>query len=282
MSAVIYYFSGTGNSKVVARDIAEKLNGQLIPISNVMDNENIASEADIIGIVFPVYNAVVQGMPLMVKKFVSKLINLDSKYVFTICTCLGWSHMTIKNIGEIIKDKGGFLSAGFTVIMPDNSSPVDIKKQKKIFKKWEKKREVIYQYIKARKKGRYENPVLLNLIMIPFLSGGKKKTLMLYNKLANTENLLYEEAVNLSDRSFIVNNKCNGCGICASVCPANDIQMIDNIPVWQNRCESCLACVNWCPQEAIIGGIVSIGKIPTGYHHPDVKLSKMKLRNEIE
>ena len=279
MSTIIYYFSGTGNSLVVARDIAAKMNGEMIPIPSVIDNESITTDADVIGIVFPVYNAVCQGMPTMVKRFVNKLGNLDSKYIFTICTCLGWSNVTIKKLGEIVKARGGKLSAGFTVIMPDNSTPTDIEKQQKLFNKWKKKLEAITHYVNARKKGRFENPKIINFIMVPFLSGGKKKTLMLYGRLANSTNLSYEELVHMSDRSFIVDDKCNGCGICAKICPANDIEMINNRPVWQNRCESCLACVNWCPKDAILGGIVSVDKTPTGYHHPEVKLSDMLLRN---
>jgi flavodoxin len=35
MSTEIYYFSDTGNSLVVARDIAVKMNGKMIPIPSV-------------------------------------------------------------------------------------------------------------------------------------------------------------------------------------------------------------------------------------------------------
>lgn len=279
MSTVIYYFSGTGNSLIVARDIAAKMNGEMIPIPSVMDNDSITTDAEIIGIVFPVYNAVFEGMPLIVKRFVNKLGNIDSKYIFAVCTCLGWSRVTIKKLGEIVKARGGELAAGFTVLMPDNSTPTTIKEQQKLFNNWKKKLEIINQYVNARKKGKFENSVLYNLIMIPFMSGGEKTTLKIYRKLTNSTNLPFEELVSLSDRSYLVDEKCNGCGICAKICPANDIEMINNRPVWQNRCESCLACVNWCPEKAIHGGIVSIDKIPTGYHHPDVKLSDMLLRD---
>jgi flavodoxin len=37
----IYYFSGTRNSLVVARDIAGKTNGKLIPVASVLDKESI-------------------------------------------------------------------------------------------------------------------------------------------------------------------------------------------------------------------------------------------------
>jgi len=280
MKAAIYYFSGTGNSLVIARDIAARLNAELIPIPLVVENERITCDADVIGIVFPVYNAVYQGMPAMVRLFANKLAKLDAKYIFTICTCLGWSHITIKNLGEIIKARGGELAAGFTVNMPDNSSPVSTEKQQRLFNKWKKKLESIYQYIASGKKGRYENPDFFNLIMIPFLKGGKKKTLQLYSKLAESTGLTYEELVHLSDRSFVVDHTCTGCGICARVCPANDIVMAGNRPVWQHCCESCLACVNWCPEKAITGSILIGNKTPVGYHHPLVKLSDMSLRNQ--
>jgi flavodoxin len=159
MNTVIYYFSGTGNSYSVARDIAKELDGVKIPIIDVINEDAVIPDFDIIGIVFPVYNAVVQGMPVMVKKFAEKLENINSKYVFVICTCLGWSHTTITKFDTILKVKGGKLSAGFTVIMPDNSSPVPTRKQEKIFNNWAKKREVISHYVKSKKEGDMKIPL---------------------------------------------------------------------------------------------------------------------------
>ena len=159
MSTEIYYFSGTGNSLVVARDIARKTNGKLISIPSVMDKESITTDADVIGIVFPVYHAIFDGMPLIIGRFVRKMENLDSKYIFAVCTCKGWSRVTISKLGEIIKSRGGKLAAGFTVTMPDNSSPTTTEKQQKLFDNWKKKLEVIYQYVNARRKGKFENTV---------------------------------------------------------------------------------------------------------------------------
>lgn len=140
-----------------------------------MDKESITTDADLIGIVFPVYHAVFDGMPLMINRFVNKLGNIDPKYIFAVCTCKGWSRVTINKLGEIIKTRGGKLSAGFTVPMPDNSSPTTIEEQQKLFNNWKKKLEIIYQYVNARKKDKFENTVFYNLIMAPFTSRLKKQ-----------------------------------------------------------------------------------------------------------
>ena len=89
MSMKIYYFSGTGNSYAVARDIADKLNAELISIPKVMNIDNIHIDADSIGIVFPSYLAPFTGLPLIVERFVKKIDNIEALHIFAVCTCGG-------------------------------------------------------------------------------------------------------------------------------------------------------------------------------------------------
>jgi ferredoxin/flavodoxin len=278
MKTEIYYFSGTGNSLVVARDIANKMLGKLTPIASIMGRETVKTDADAIGIVFPVYHAVFDGMPLIVARFANKLANIEGKYIFAVCTCKGWSRLTLAKLAEIIQARGGKLAAGFTVVMPDNSSPTTEEQRQKLFANWHKKLEVICRYVDARDKGKMENTVLFNLLMAPFTAKTKKTTMDLLNKLVDLPDLPFEQILPLTDKSFHVDEKCDGCAICARVCPVNDIKMVDDKPVWQNRCESCLTCINWCPKEAIQGGIISTDKNPTKYRHPDVKLADFILQ----
>jgi len=69
-TAEIYYFSGTGNSLSVARMIAEKLDAQLIPVASFTNEGQIQSNADVIGITFPVYYA---DAPAIVCRFARRL-----------------------------------------------------------------------------------------------------------------------------------------------------------------------------------------------------------------
>jgi flavodoxin len=41
MNIEIYYFIGTGNSNIVAKDIADRLNGNLIPIKGIENGDKL-------------------------------------------------------------------------------------------------------------------------------------------------------------------------------------------------------------------------------------------------
>ncbi|MDF3003276.1 MAG: 4Fe-4S ferredoxin, partial [Bacillota bacterium] len=55
---------------------------------------------------------------------------------------------------------------------------------------------------------------------------------------------------NFAYKRFQVNDKCNGCKICAKVCPVNNIY-VNEKPEFSHQCEVCFACIHHCPQNAI-------------------------------
>jgi ferredoxin len=272
VSTHIYFFSGTGNSLVVARDIAEKTNGKLISISSLTKEKSIRTDADVIGLVFPVYYATNDcGIPLIVARFVSKLENLGSKYIFAVCTCGYMPGTTIENLGKAIESRGGKLAAGFTVRM--SSKKLAKRKKQKMRAKRKKKLEAICEYVNARREGRFETRGLLRKILLaPLRAFEKPIFLYRYRKLSNTSSMRFSELIPLADRSFRTNENCTGCGICAKVCPVNNIEMVDGKPVWLHHCENCYGCYAWCPNNAVCGDIVAYNE---WYHHPEVTLSDM-------
>lgn len=275
MSTEIYYFSGTGNSLAVARDIAGKINGKLISVASVMKKESINPDADVIGIVFPVYYIINTGLPLIISRFTKKLSNIDSKYIFSVCTCGGGSGGALKTLGNIIESRGGKLSAGFTVIMPSNVTSVAKEKQQKILNNWKKKLEVIYDYVNSRKAGKIDTTHLLaRIIFAPLVPFIKPLILGPLKKLSGSKDLPFDELVYLSDKSYLTDSNCKDCGTCENVCPVNNIKMTDDKPEWLHHCETCLACFHWCPEKAIHGGIISKMN-DYHYHHPDITISDM-------
>lgn len=287
--AAVYYFSGTGNSLIVARDIAGKINGELIPVASVIDEEIIKTDADVIGIVFPVYN---QGIPFIIKRLVDKMSNLDKKYIFGICTCGGSPCLSLEYLGMLIKAKNGKLAAGFSVKMPYNYiSPtfvlkdflksftlrdISFEEQQKMFEDWEKKLEIVSQFINAGKEGICETSARMIEHSIDILNLRETLQKAVWLKVAGFEGhteLPYRESVQLMDHGFICDDKCTGCNICLMVCPVKNIIMADGRPVWQHQCEQCFACLQWCPKEAIQFGTKTSGR--KRYHHPDVRLTDM-------
>ena len=275
MSTDIYYFSGTGNSLVVARDIAETINGKLLSIPSMMKEESFKLEADVIGLVFPVFYATNDcGIPLIVARFIKKLENLSSKYIFAVCTCGYMPGTTIKNLRKTIESRGGKLAAGFTVRM--SSKNLNERKQQKTRVNRKKKLEAICEYVNAQREGKFETRGSLRKIVLAPLRALEKPIFMhRYKKLSNTSRKSFSELIPLADASFRTNEKCTGCGTCARVCPVNNIKMVDGKPVWLHHCENCYACYGWCPQNAICGDIVDYND---WYHHPEVKLTDMLKR----
>ena len=277
MTAEIYYFSGTGNSLAVARDIAKKINGKLIAIPSVMKEKSLKPETDVVGIVFPVYYATNDcGIPLVVGKFVNKLEGISAKYVFAVCTSGYMPGMTIENLKEAILARGGKLAAGFTLRM--SSKNLNERKHREMLIKQKKKVKDICKYVTARKEGRFETRGFLRKILLAPLRTLEKPIFMYrYRKLSNTSRKSFSELIPLADNSFRTNEKCTGCGICARVCPVNNIEMVESRPVWLHHCETCYGCYGWCPNNAITGDIVSYNE---WYHNPEVNLSEMLRQKE--
>jgi hypothetical protein len=82
-----------------------------------MDKESIKNDTEVIGIVFPVYYATNDcGISLIIGRFIRKLENIGSKYLFIVCTSGYMPGETIENLSKLIKSRGAKLAAGFTVL----------------------------------------------------------------------------------------------------------------------------------------------------------------------
>jgi hypothetical protein len=84
MSTDIYYFSGTGNSLRVARELQKRIpEANLIPIVHLLRNDTIKTSADTVGFVFPNFCL---SIPIPVHDFLEKVDLTSAQYIFAICT----------------------------------------------------------------------------------------------------------------------------------------------------------------------------------------------------
>lgn len=210
---MIFYFSGTGNSKWIAQETAK------------------------IGFVFPIYS---WGPPAIVLDFVRRLqLKTDhTNYIFFICTCGDDIGLSKDIFVKALSAKGFVCNSGFSVIMPNNyilmkGFNVDPKslEEKKLNESIDR-----VQQINERLSDRITGLFDCKRGNFPFF---KTRIIWpLFNK--------YQ----ISDKAFFATDSCNGCKLCEKICPVNNIK-VNKKPEWEHHCTLCLACIHKCPQTAI-------------------------------
>lgn len=254
MKTVIYWFSGTGNSLAVAKELAARLEGaDCISIRDALKTP--PKTADRVGLVFPVYG---WGPPRIVERFVRRLCISANTPVFAVATYAGTPGGTLELLRRLLRARGLDLTAGWHVKMPENYPPLGGAPAP------EKQREI---NLAAAEKIEQIAAALQRPTSVP-----PGKSPFFLRLLSRTIHPLFRRFVPRADRFFRVGSSCNGCGLCAEVCPVADIKMQDGHPVWLGHCEQCFACFHWCPQRAIQYGRSARQH---RYHHPDAQLADL-------
>ena len=228
----IFYFSGTGNSMRAAEIIAEKLGNTEI-ISMRSDQEDISTEnCEVIGFIFPVYH---WTMPLLAQEFIEKLKINSKAYIFCVAMPSFVCGCACECLENILKNKNLKISYGNKVYCVANYCLVypPLPPEKLIVPRTEKKLNEIAHDIIERKEREIPRA---NFII-------KKKIDKTMSK--------YKPVLKYADLGFKITDDCIGCGTCERVCPANNIEIMKNKPIFKNKCQQCMACVSYCPKKAI-------------------------------
>jgi len=260
MPTEIYYFSGTGNTLLIAQELKKRLpDCSLIPIVHALKSGKIKTAADTIGIVFPIYATT---YPDEIKQFIELLDCNKDAYVFAVSSrkC---RPRVFSALGEQLAKKGGTLSAARSISMPQNyipvfkmESPEDIKRQDEAMTQT---LDVFAQDILNKKPSIEQAPKLAAPVAILY-------SIVRFSAFLNRKTRYF----NLANR-FYSTNKCTGCGLCEKVCLSERIQLDGGRPAWNANipCRHCLACIHYCPAEAIQ---IKGAKTETSgrYHHPGI------------
>lgn len=224
---MIFYFTGTGNSLYIARQVEEAP----VSIPKVMRQQRLEFSADRIGVVAPVYG---HEVPPMVKDFLKKSV-FHTDYFYMILT-YGNRHGGAAELAKRLCDECGIPVHYINVIMmADNWLPgFDMNEQKNMDKKIEEHMEAILADLAARRN------------MISEVTDADRAAHRQF--LARMEQMPADAWQHL----LRVTDGCTGCGICEKVCPSASIRVADgkaaHIP---GNCQTCLACAHACPQKEI-------------------------------
>ena len=225
----ICYFTATGNCLYVAR----RIGGTLLSIPQLMRQERIEIEDDAVGIVAPVYAV---EMPMMVKAFLGKA-RIKTNYFFFIYTYgMGYAE-AFTHVEVTAKKVGLTLSYINAIQMVDNYIPFfDM-------------REQIDTLPAKNVEGQIEQ------VVSDIAERRLKPVRVTESNLAEMARWTRKHAANILKKdtalSYTVNDDCVRCGICAKVCPANNIEVTEDGVRFSDHCEVCYACLHNCPKHAI-------------------------------
>lgn len=253
---MIFYFTGTGNSLHVAKQIARYQGERLISISQAMRQQqwkySLALQEKI-GFIFPVY---AWSPPRIVIDFIEKLRFecFLNPYIFAICTCGENAGDTMNILRAALRKKFWRLDSTAVIVMPNNyilSYDVDsLPLQREKLDRAERTIQEINQTVLRKEKG--------ILCQVP-------------EKFP----VLKTRAIGLACQKFLCNAKhfwvqdtCISCRLCQEICPVNNIDFPKGNPIWEDHCAQCLACINVCPVQAIQYKRATLQK--GRYYHPDL------------
>ena len=258
---MIFYFSGTGNTKWVASQIADAIGEEMLYIPDLIRKgqyEYEWHEGERIGFCFPTHG---WQPPKIVREFVRRIIirgygnSEEQPFCWALTTCgdnMGEA-MTILN-KDLAKNPqlnaadGRPLQAEtlFSVIMPESYVCLPFMKtdtkEKEAMKIEMATLQLphIIQMIEERRRGIEELEKGATPRLYSYVIGGY------FNKRM------------ITDKKFTVDeDMCIKCGKCAKVCPVDNIKGTPPAWIHNGRCTCCLACYHHCPVHAINYGSIT-------------------------
>lgn len=222
---IIFYFTGTGNSLYIARQLAEA-NAELLSIPQMVKQGKYEFEADEIGIVYPIYGHM---PPNMVRKFIQKA-KLKAGYKFAVLTYGARKCDAVEIWDRISRKAGHAFDYIATIVMVDNWLPnFDMNEQIKMDKHIPENLQKITTDINGQR--HWHEPVT-------------EEERQMHRGFMQRSGLDPEVGFLIkSEKSFTVTDACIDCGICTYVCPRGNYELTSRGAKMSGDCEFCFACI---------------------------------------
>jgi len=246
----IFYFSGTGNSKQVARWISEfaaarSIDCQLYDISKTDISKVEPLDADaLIIIISPIHGF---NYPKITLDFIryfpagkNKIVLMNTRAGMKIGSFItpGLTGIAFIVSSLILKMKGYKIAGQIPFDMPSNWISLHPALRENAVKFIHKK--IYSRVLKHTDKifaGKNDFWAFRDLVQD-----------ILISPIAVAYYLVGRFAL---AKTFYASYKCDNCDVCIKQCPVKAIKKINNHPYWTFKCESCMKCMNSCSKRAI-------------------------------
>ena len=245
---MIFYFSGTGNTRLVALRLGELLGERVVE----MDVRGDAAPAFTLGegerVVwcFPIYS---WGVPPVVARFIGRvaLSGAEGARHYMVCTCGDDCGNADRQWRRRLAARSWHGAEAYSVQMPNTyvlMKGFDTDSREVAAAKLATAPAAIAAIAEAIMAGRPANYTRGRWAWI--------KSAIIYPWFCRFD---------MSPKPFSVNGGCTACGLCSRICPTGNISAgADGHPCWGDDCALCLRCYHSCPRRAIRYGRATEGK----------------------
>ncbi len=250
--AVLYVFSGTGNTRIAADFVAEALSRRgirttvwdvRVPFSNAPDPNGF----DIAGFGYPIHAF---NTPQFFLRFAKTLPHVERMPAFLFKTSGEPFHANSASswpLVRILRKKGFLPMLERHLLMPYN---------------------IMFRYPDALVKQMYRHTREMAGVIANGVAAGSPQKLryapwtVLWMYLFRLQ--WFGAWIN-GPFIHVKRDLCAGCGLCAERCPAQNIRMKDGLPHFSYHCTMCMSCAFRCPKDAVRPGFLNAWRVNGPY-----------------
>ena len=241
---MIFCFSGTGNSRYIARRAAEALREQVTDLNAKIkagDHSPIQTGRDVI-VITPTY---AWRIPRIASDWLAQTELTGAERVWFVMNCgseIGNASQYNRRLAE--RKRQRYMGTA-QIVMPENYIAMFDAPHAAEAREIVQQAEPDIAGVIARLEAGQAFAAPRNTFYDRFMSG--PVNLIFYKFFVNAD-------------AFTVSDACISCGQCAKRCPMNNVTLKDGKPVWGKVCTHCMACICYCPVSAIEYGKKSVGQ----------------------
>ena len=232
---MVLYYSGTGNSKYIAKCIASALETDCLNLNERIktgDTSSVQTEENVI-LVTPTY---AWRIPHIVSGWLGKAELVGAKRIWFVMDCGSEIGNAAKYNRQLAAQKHLRYMGTAQIIMPENYIAMFNAPQKEQARSIVEQAEPALQKALAQVRAGQEFSPLRDTLYDRFMSGPVNPAFYRFFVKAD---------------AFRATDACIECGKCVERCPLNNIRLENGKPVWGKHCTHCMACICDCPKEAV-------------------------------
>ncbi|SHI02926.1 Ferredoxin [Sporobacter termitidis DSM 10068] len=241
--AIIYVFTGTGNTRRAADFIAQALSGfqidaavweARVPLNTAPDPNGF--DCALFGYPIHAFNT-----PRFFLQFVKTLPSVRRLPAFIFRTSgepFGANSASSRSLVRILRKKGFIPMLDRQLLMPYN---------------------IVFRYNDALAKQMYLHTRDMALVIAYRIAAGKKQALRYAPWAVLLTYLFRLQWLGAWINGPLIHadkGSCIGCGHCAAMCPLQNIRLTGGYPCFSHRCAMCMGCAFRCPKDAVRLGLL--------------------------